>query len=212
MNRDHRRDYHRAWSQMTPPLKPDLAVVDAVKKEIANYPGRTLLLGVTPQLADDGHVENIDCEPRPQFPAQKSECGDVPLHLPASSDAPGEVDFVGDDQNGRCLHVANFLCFRGRQKIHGPLISSFRAAMRSPDPSLERLKFQIQELPRARQAWGMSSRPAEQQSWQRAWLRPQRLPLLPVWPPLVPASPRLPVLRQASPPEQLWRLARALPW
>ena len=37
---------------MTPPLKPDPAVVDAVKKEIADFPGRTLLLGVTPQLAD----------------------------------------------------------------------------------------------------------------------------------------------------------------
>jgi hypothetical protein len=52
MSRDHRRDYHRAWSQITPPLNPDLAVVDAVKKEIADFPGRTLLLGVTPQLAD----------------------------------------------------------------------------------------------------------------------------------------------------------------
>ena len=51
MSKDHRQDYHRAWSQMTPPLQPHPAVVHAVKEQIKNLSGRTLLLGVTPQLA-----------------------------------------------------------------------------------------------------------------------------------------------------------------
>jgi SAM-dependent methyltransferase len=52
MSRDHRRDYHRAWSRLTPPLRPHPNVVRAVRREIGDDPGPTLLLGVTPELAD----------------------------------------------------------------------------------------------------------------------------------------------------------------
>ena len=52
MNRDHRREYYRAWSLLTPPLRPHQQVVAAVKQQIGDQPGRTLLLGVTPELAD----------------------------------------------------------------------------------------------------------------------------------------------------------------
>jgi SAM-dependent methyltransferase len=49
---NHRREYHRVWSQLTPPLRPHSDVVAAVKNQIQNRYGRTLLLGVTPELAD----------------------------------------------------------------------------------------------------------------------------------------------------------------
>lgn len=52
MSRDHRRDYHLAWSRLTPPLRPHPNVVRAVRREIGDDPGPTLLLGVTPELAD----------------------------------------------------------------------------------------------------------------------------------------------------------------
>ena len=52
MSIDHRQDYYRAWSQMTPPLQPHPTVVRAIKEQIKDLSGRTLLLGVTPQLAD----------------------------------------------------------------------------------------------------------------------------------------------------------------
>ena len=51
MSKNHRQFYHRAWSQMTPPLLPHPAVVRAVKELIEGLSGRMLLLGVTPQLA-----------------------------------------------------------------------------------------------------------------------------------------------------------------
>ena len=49
---NHRREYHRAWSQLAPPLRPHPDVVAAVKNQIQNRYGRTLLLGVTPELAN----------------------------------------------------------------------------------------------------------------------------------------------------------------
>ena len=49
---NHRQRYHRAWSQLTPPLRPHPDVVAAVKEQIKDRHGRTLLLGVTPELAD----------------------------------------------------------------------------------------------------------------------------------------------------------------
>jgi SAM-dependent methyltransferase len=52
MNRDHRREYYRAWSLLTPPLRPHQQVVEAVRQQIGDQPGPTLLLGVTPELAD----------------------------------------------------------------------------------------------------------------------------------------------------------------
>jgi hypothetical protein len=52
MTKSHWNEYYRAWPQLTPPLRPNHEVVAAVKQEIRDVPGRTLLLGVTPELAD----------------------------------------------------------------------------------------------------------------------------------------------------------------
>jgi SAM-dependent methyltransferase len=52
MSRDHRREYYRAWSRLTPPWRPHLEVIEAVKQQIGDQAGRTLLLGVTPELAN----------------------------------------------------------------------------------------------------------------------------------------------------------------
>jgi hypothetical protein len=52
MTRIHWKDYYRAWPQLTPPLRPHPQVVAAVTAEIGDASGRTLLLGVTPELAD----------------------------------------------------------------------------------------------------------------------------------------------------------------
>lgn len=49
---NHRQTYHRAWSLLGPPLRPHPDVVAAVKEQIKDRTGRTLLLGVTPELAD----------------------------------------------------------------------------------------------------------------------------------------------------------------
>jgi SAM-dependent methyltransferase len=49
---NHRQTYYRAWSQLGPPLRPHPDVVAAVKEQIKDRKGRTLLLGVTPELAD----------------------------------------------------------------------------------------------------------------------------------------------------------------
>jgi SAM-dependent methyltransferase len=49
---NHRREYHRAWSRLTPPLRPHAEVVATVRQQIAGFSGRALLLGVTPELAD----------------------------------------------------------------------------------------------------------------------------------------------------------------
>src|SRR5437016_2873767 len=52
MSRDHRTEYYRAWSQLTPPLRPHPEAVAAIRAQIRDRLGRTLLLGVTPELAD----------------------------------------------------------------------------------------------------------------------------------------------------------------
>jgi SAM-dependent methyltransferase len=52
MNQNHWQTYHQAWSRLTPPLRPHPSVVAAVKQQIKTRLGRTLLLGVTPELAD----------------------------------------------------------------------------------------------------------------------------------------------------------------
>ncbi|PWT89565.1 MAG: methyltransferase type 11 [Proteobacteria bacterium] len=52
MSRDHRRDYHLAWPLLTSPARPHPNVVAAVREQIKDCPGRVLLLGVTPELAD----------------------------------------------------------------------------------------------------------------------------------------------------------------
>ena len=49
---NHWLEYHRAWSRLTPPLRPHAEVIAAVRQQIAGFPGRALLLGVTPELAD----------------------------------------------------------------------------------------------------------------------------------------------------------------
>src|SRR5258708_7943931 len=52
MDHDHQKIYHRAWSQLGPPLRPPADVVAAIHAQIKDRPGRALLLGVTPELAD----------------------------------------------------------------------------------------------------------------------------------------------------------------
>ena len=52
MGQDHQKIYHRAWSQLGPPLRPPPDVVIAVREQIKDKRGRALLLGVTPELAD----------------------------------------------------------------------------------------------------------------------------------------------------------------
>jgi SAM-dependent methyltransferase len=49
---DHQKVYHRAWSQLGPPLRPPADVVAAIREQIKGKVGRALLLGVTPELAD----------------------------------------------------------------------------------------------------------------------------------------------------------------
>src|SRR4029077_20266796 len=50
--KNHWKNYYQTWPQLTPPLRPHPQVISAVKAEIADAPGRTLLLGVTPKLCD----------------------------------------------------------------------------------------------------------------------------------------------------------------
>lgn len=52
MGEHRRREYHRAWALLTPPLRPNSDVVAAIRQQIIGHPGRVLLLGVTPELAD----------------------------------------------------------------------------------------------------------------------------------------------------------------
>lgn len=51
---NHRSEYHRAWSRLTPPVVPNAEVVTALTEQIADAGERTLLLGVTPQFAGIG--------------------------------------------------------------------------------------------------------------------------------------------------------------
>ena len=65
---------------------------------------------LAPQLANDRHIKHIHREPRPQVAAEHGERGDVAFHLPAGSGAARKIDFVGDDQYGRCFHLHCPLC------------------------------------------------------------------------------------------------------
>ncbi len=57
----HWQVYHRAWSQLTPPLRPHAEVVAGYRDQLKGRVGRTLLLGVTPELADiAGNVVAVD--------------------------------------------------------------------------------------------------------------------------------------------------------
>ncbi len=51
MTHVHWNEYHRAWSNVTLPLRPNHEVVAAVRKEIAAIEGPGLLLGVTAEFA-----------------------------------------------------------------------------------------------------------------------------------------------------------------
>jgi hypothetical protein len=50
--KNHWNEFHRAWSKLAPPLRPHPQVIDAVHAQVRGVPGRALLLGVTPELAD----------------------------------------------------------------------------------------------------------------------------------------------------------------
>jgi SAM-dependent methyltransferase len=52
MRHSHWQEYHRAWSQLTEPLRPHQEVVSAVSQQLVAPNGRTLLLGITPELAN----------------------------------------------------------------------------------------------------------------------------------------------------------------
>jgi SAM-dependent methyltransferase len=61
MGQDHQKIYHRAWSQLGPPLRPPADVIVAVREQITDLRGRALLLGVTPELADVApHLVAVD--------------------------------------------------------------------------------------------------------------------------------------------------------
>jgi SAM-dependent methyltransferase len=52
MGQDHQKIYHRAWSQLGPPLRPPPETIVAFREQLKDVHGRTLLLGVTPELAE----------------------------------------------------------------------------------------------------------------------------------------------------------------
>jgi SAM-dependent methyltransferase len=52
MSENHWLDYHTRWARLRPPLRPDADVVAAVARAFSAHRGDTLLLGVTPELAD----------------------------------------------------------------------------------------------------------------------------------------------------------------
>lgn len=51
MRNSHWHRYHQAWEQLTSPLRPPPEAVAAMAQALGPSPGRTLLLGVTPELA-----------------------------------------------------------------------------------------------------------------------------------------------------------------
>jgi SAM-dependent methyltransferase len=60
-NTTHWNEYHRRWSRIKPPLRPDADVVGAFAHALTGHNDRVLLLGVTKELADIGvHVTAID--------------------------------------------------------------------------------------------------------------------------------------------------------
>jgi SAM-dependent methyltransferase len=52
MSKGHWSIIHRVWSHYTPPARPNHEVVAEMRRQIGDPTGRTLLLGVTPELAD----------------------------------------------------------------------------------------------------------------------------------------------------------------
>src|SRR5580692_8181596 len=60
-NTTHWNEYHRRWSRIRPPLRPDADVVAAFASASASRNERILLLGVTQELANIGaYVTAID--------------------------------------------------------------------------------------------------------------------------------------------------------
>lgn len=58
---DHWLDYHRRWSRLRPPLRPNREVIEGFRRLSAPVGGPALLLGVTPELADiTGDVTAVD--------------------------------------------------------------------------------------------------------------------------------------------------------
>ncbi len=53
--RNHWDDMARKWARVKPPLRPNVEVGEAVRGELADIPGQTVLLGVTPELAVVAH-------------------------------------------------------------------------------------------------------------------------------------------------------------
>lgn len=50
----HWNDYHRRWSRLSAPLRPDADIVRGFEEHVAGRDERVLLLGVTPELAHIG--------------------------------------------------------------------------------------------------------------------------------------------------------------
>jgi SAM-dependent methyltransferase len=50
----HWNEYHRRWSRLSAPLRPDADIVRGFENILAGRDGRVLLLGVTPELAHIG--------------------------------------------------------------------------------------------------------------------------------------------------------------
>jgi SAM-dependent methyltransferase len=60
----HWSEYHAKWSRLGPPLRPHANVVAGMQRVLARHSGPTLLLGVTPELADVGaSVTAVDRNP-----------------------------------------------------------------------------------------------------------------------------------------------------
>src|SRR5262245_54585614 len=51
MTTNHWLDFHRKWSRLRPPLRPNHEVIEGMRGLSAAVNGRALLLGVTPELA-----------------------------------------------------------------------------------------------------------------------------------------------------------------
>lgn len=58
----HWNEYHRRWSRLTAPLRPDADIVDGFERIVEGHNEHVLLLGVTPELASIGkRLSAIDC-------------------------------------------------------------------------------------------------------------------------------------------------------
>jgi SAM-dependent methyltransferase len=54
LSKSHWADYHRRWSRLGPPLRPNHEVVECLRDAVHDRRERVLLLGITPELADIG--------------------------------------------------------------------------------------------------------------------------------------------------------------